>query len=163
MEVFALIKLAWHILIHSELVFYCCMTKSPQTQWLKPTHIYHLTVSLHQKSGHGFFAQRLPMLKLRCFLGLWSHLRFGVLFQDHWLLAEISPRFPLTLGWRCSQQREAAVTQVFASCTPSQAVHNTARDPFHSQRFQPPFLKASRIRSGSPWINSLLINSKSID
>ena len=44
-----------------------------------------------QESGHmvaGFSAQGLTRLNLRGLQGLWSHLRFGVLHQALWLLAE---------------------------------------------------------------------------
>ena len=41
----------------------------PQTSWLKTVHIYYLTVSVDQDSGHGS-AQGLTRLQSRCQLGL---------------------------------------------------------------------------------------------
>lgn len=60
--------------------------KLPQTEELKTTQIYYLTVPVGQESGHGtagFSAQSLARLKSRCQHGLWSHLRLGILFLSH--------------------------------------------------------------------------------
>ena len=47
---------------------------------LKTIRIYYLTVSIGEEPGHGFSAQGLTRLKLRCLL-LCSHLKLGSLFQ----------------------------------------------------------------------------------
>lgn len=39
----------------SVFVISCCTTNYPRTQCLKATHLYYLTVSVIQGSGHGFF------------------------------------------------------------------------------------------------------------
>ena len=42
------------VAMSSALHFYYCVTIYPQTWWLQTTHIYYLTVSEGQESGHGF-------------------------------------------------------------------------------------------------------------
>lgn len=61
----------------------------PQTESLKLQPL--MIISVGQKSRHGiaiFSAPGLTRLTLRGLQGLWSHLRFRVLHQALWLLAE---------------------------------------------------------------------------
>ena len=49
----------------------CIRSTLPQTQWLKTTHVYHLTISVVQESQHGFTEYSAQDLKLQsgCCLG----------------------------------------------------------------------------------------------